>query len=136
MPIRNRTIAMLGAVSALSLIAACSPKTVEKAPAATDVSADAAQPAAGKPAADMQKVLDKLASLGGKPIETLSHTDARKQPTPADAVKAVMTDQGMSTAPDPAPRAIWPMGTSRDRKFANLLGSTINDLERVVRQPS
>jgi acetyl esterase/lipase len=40
-------------------------------------------------------VLDKLASLGGKPIETLSPTDARMQPSPADAVKAVMMDQNI-----------------------------------------
>lgn len=99
----NRTLTRLCAVaSMLVLAAACQPKKVDRAPAATNVSADAAQPAAGKPAADMQKVLDKLASLGGKPIETLSHTDARLQPTPADAVKAVMTDQGMPTTPDPA----------------------------------
>ena len=95
-------LTLVGAVSACALIAACSPKKVDQAPAASNISADAAQPQAGKPAADMQKVLDKLASLGGKPIETLSHTDARMQPTPADAVKGVMKDQGMSTDPDPA----------------------------------
>lgn len=44
--------------------------------------------------AQMQAVLDKLAGLGGKPITELSAADARKQPTPADAVKEVMTDQG------------------------------------------
>ena len=35
----------------------------------------------------MQKVLDTLASLGGKPIETLTPEEARKQPSPADAVR-------------------------------------------------
>jgi len=48
----------------------------------------------------MQKVLDALASLGGKPIETLTPEEARKQPTPADAVKKVLTDEGKSTAPE------------------------------------
>jgi acetyl esterase len=48
----------------------------------------------------MQKVLDALASLGGKPIETLTPQEARKQPTPADAVKKVLTDMGKSTAPE------------------------------------
>ena len=43
---------------------------------------------------DMKIVIDKLVSLGGKPIETLSAEEARKQPGPADAVKAVLTDQG------------------------------------------
>jgi acetyl esterase len=51
--------------------------------------------------AQMQKVLDALKSLGVKPIEKLSPAEARQQPTPADAVKKVMKEQGMSTAPDP-----------------------------------
>jgi acetyl esterase/lipase len=53
------------------------------------------------PDPEMQKVLDALASLGGKPIETLSPAEARKQPTPADAVKKVLQQQGKSTAPEP-----------------------------------
>jgi len=52
--------------------------------------------------AQMQQVLDQLAALGGKPIETLSAAEARKQPTPTDAVKALLTKSGKSTAPDPA----------------------------------
>ena len=58
----------------------------------------AATPA--KPDADMQAVLDKLASLGGKPIETLSPEDARDQPTPADAVAAILKDQGKPAMDD------------------------------------
>lgn len=46
-----------------------------------------------KPTAQMQAVLDKLASLGGKPITSLSPEEARKQPSPADAVKALMKDK-------------------------------------------
>ncbi|MBC7452758.1 MAG: alpha/beta hydrolase [Massilia sp.] len=48
----------------------------------------------------MQKVLDALGSLGGKPLETLTPQEARKQPTPADAVKKVLADMGNSTPPD------------------------------------
>jgi acetyl esterase len=58
-----------------------------------------AQPAKADP--EMQKVLDALASLGGKPVETLTPEEARKQPTPADAVKKVLTDMRKSTAPEP-----------------------------------
>lgn len=47
------------------------------------------------PDADMNEVLIKLAGLGGKPIETLSPADSRKQPTPADAVKALMEEKGI-----------------------------------------
>jgi acetyl esterase len=54
-----------------------------------------------KPDAHMKKVLDALASLNGKPIETLTPEEARKQPTPTDAVMKVLTDAGKSTAPDP-----------------------------------
>ena len=47
---------------------------------------------------EMQVVVEKLMSLGGKPIESLDATEARKQPTPTDAVMAVMKDNNM-TAP-------------------------------------
>ncbi|MBA2350373.1 MAG: alpha/beta hydrolase [Burkholderiales bacterium] len=58
----------------------------------------------GKPDAQMQAVLDQLAALGGKPIVSLSAEEARKQPTPADAVKALLQSQGKSTAPMPVAR--------------------------------
>ena len=53
-----------------------------------------------KPTPDMQKVLDALAGLGGKPIETLTAAQARLQPSAADGAKAAMRMQGMSLAPD------------------------------------
>lgn len=43
---------------------------------------------------DMRLVLQKLQALGAKPVEMLSVEQARQQPTPADAVKAVLKDQG------------------------------------------
>ena len=46
-----------------------------------------------KPTAQMQAVLDKLGELGAKPLGTLSVAETRAQPTPADAVKAVMADE-------------------------------------------
>jgi len=46
--------------------------------------------AMAQPNAQMKAVLDQLASMGGKPVETLTAAEAREQPTPADAVKAVM----------------------------------------------
>jgi len=47
-----------------------------------------------KPDAQMKAVLDELAALGGKPIEELSPEEARKQPSPADAVLQVLRKQG------------------------------------------
>ncbi|MGK4568232.1 hypothetical protein [Flavobacterium sp. 3HN19-14] len=45
---------------------------------------------------EMVVVIEKLASLGGKPIETLTAKEARMQPTPTDAVMAVMADHNMT----------------------------------------
>ncbi len=42
----------------------------------------------------MQAVLDELASLDGKPIAELTADEARKQPSPADAVVSLMKKQG------------------------------------------
>ncbi|MDB5790498.1 MAG: lipase [Massilia sp.] len=62
-----------------------------------------AQSSARPPKAEphMQKVLDAHAALNPKPIETLTPQEARQQPTPADAVKKVLTDMKKSTAPEP-----------------------------------
>ncbi|WP_395944689.1 alpha/beta hydrolase [Brevundimonas sp.] len=53
-----------------------------------------------KPDMPMQKVLDELASLGGKPIETLSPAEARQQPTPTDAVHALLRKAGKEPKAD------------------------------------
>ena len=58
----------------------------------------ATQPA--KAAPDMQAVLDQLAALGGKPIETLTPAVARMQPSAADGAKQVMIKHGLSATPD------------------------------------
>jgi len=47
----------------------------------------------------MAVVIEKLASLGGKPIETLDAKEARMQPTPTDAVMAVMSEHQMAMPP-------------------------------------
>ena len=59
-----------------------------------------AQAAPPKPDPQMKAVLDALASLHGKPIEKLTPTEARKQPGPPDAVKALLIKQGKSTDPE------------------------------------
>lgn len=46
----------------------------------------------------MQAVLDALASFGAPAAHTLSPQEARRGPTPADAVKKVLTDLGRDTA--------------------------------------
>jgi len=48
----------------------------------------------------MQDVLDALSELGGKPIETLSPVEAREQPTPADAVAALLIANRQGSEPE------------------------------------
>lgn len=48
---------------------------------------------------EMQTVMETLASLGGKPIETLDAKEARMQPTPTDAVMKIMKINNMSMPP-------------------------------------
>jgi acetyl esterase/lipase len=78
--------------------------------------ADTAHHAQAAPDAEMQAVLDQLTALGGKPIETLTPNEARKQPTPTDAVKALLVKQNKPAGPDPAV-------TSVDRTITTASGS-------------
>lgn len=59
------------------------------------------------PNAQMQAVLDSLKSLKPKPIETLTPAEARKQPSAADAVKALLKKQNKPIDPEA-------VGTVRD----------------------
>ena len=68
--------------------------------------------------ADMQAVLDELALLGGKPIESLTPEAARKQPTPADAVVSLLKKRGKDTSPT----ALVPGVTSADRQIPGAAG--------------
>lgn len=69
------------------------------APTVGDTATGAMTPA--QPDPQMQAVLDQLAALDPKPLPTLSAPEARKQPSAADAVKALMVKQGKDTAPMP-----------------------------------
>ncbi len=112
---------------ALALLPSCSddrPATQDTAQAMPDTmhsdsttSSATASPA--KANSDMQAVLDQLATLGGKPIETLSPAEARKQPTPADAAKALLEKQGKPTDPE----SLVPGVTAADRTIAGPGGS-------------
>lgn len=52
------------------------------------------------PDRDMQRVLDALAALGAKPLEDLTPTEARGQPTPADAVTSLLREGGKDPMDD------------------------------------
>jgi acetyl esterase/lipase len=68
--------------------------------------------------ADMQAVLDALTALAPPPIGTVSPADQRAAPTPADAVKRVMTARGRSTTPEPGV-------TTRDVSYPGAAGRAI-----------
>lgn len=76
-----------------------SPSNPNARPPAFTAPSRAAPPRA---APDMQAVLDAHARLGAKPIHLGTPAQVRAGPTPTDAVKAVMSARGMSTAPDPS----------------------------------
>ncbi len=59
-------------------------------------------------APEQQRVLDQLSAMGGKPIESLTAAEARKQPGPTDAVHAVLTQDGKPIRPEE-------VGTVRDQ---------------------
>ena len=69
--------------------------------------------------ADMQAVLDQLGGMGGKPIESLNPEEARRQPTPADAVMTVLKKQGKDTTPS----ALVPGVSSADREISGAAGN-------------
>lgn len=73
----------------------------------------------------MQSVLDQLAQLNPKPLETLTPKEARKQPSPADAVKKILIKPG---APSPKPE---PVGKVDDIKISGAAG----DLKARVYTP-
>jgi acetyl esterase len=100
----NRTI--LTAASALGLAAL----------------AVAAPPAPVPSDPQMRAVLDQLAALKPKPIDKLTPREARQQPTPATAVKALLKKQGRTPAPERLGRVYdtrlpSPTGTVRARVY-------------------
>jgi acetyl esterase len=74
-------------------------KSIPLVAAGAIVAAAASAGAAMAADADMQAVLEAHAGLRPKAIEKLSAAEARKQPTPADAVGVVLKEKGMSTDP-------------------------------------
>jgi acetyl esterase len=63
-------------------------------------SSDKPRDTPARPDHQMQKVLDELASMGGHPTETLSAEEARRQPTPTDAVKSLLRKAGQDPDAD------------------------------------
>ena len=127
--ISHRAAFLLTGLATASALGACGTKEKPAADSAMvrgaadtgRMSTSASSAAAGemaKPDAQMQAVLDQLGSMGGKPIETLSPQEARKQPTPAAAATAVAAKAGKDTTPT----ALVPGVTSADRTIPGPAG--------------
>ena len=110
------------AITAAALLIALSPAALaQNSPpeAASSQNAQLANPPADpttKADPDMAKVLAALASLDPKPIETLTPSEARKQPSAADAVKKVVKDENIKADP----RAGVSVSNSRFADMGNL----------------
>lgn len=89
--LKTPAIPSLMVVGAIIALAACSPRETP-APAIPDPLINADN--------DMKAVLASLQSLNPKPIETLTPQEARLQPSPANAVKKLLKDQGKDPAPN------------------------------------
>jgi len=110
-----RSATMLAAIVgtfALGLSAA----SAQTATPPASTTATAAARTMAQPTAEMKSVLDKLAALGAKPLGTLSVAETRAQPTPADAVMAIMKEKNIQ--PDAAVQAV----KTRDIKIPGAAG--------------
>ncbi len=97
-----KTLILLASLTSFAALAAPPPETAS----------------AFKADADMKEVLSTLQGLGGKPIEGLTAAEARTQPTPTDAVMAVLKKKGKSTEPT----ALVPGVTSIDKTLPGPAG--------------
>ena len=101
-------LARLPATMMLFTIAACSTggrtsndtTTAMRTDTSTRADSLGGMSGSARASSDQAKVLDELAKLGGKPLESLSPEEARRQPTPADAVKRVLQMNEKSLAPE------------------------------------
>ena len=89
-------IAMLSTVAIFALGGAVVAQNAAQVPSAATAPAS---DTIAKTDPDMAKVLATLASLNGKPIESLSPAEARKQPTPTDAVMQIIKDEKRKVDP-------------------------------------
>ncbi len=89
-PLRNTILSATMATAALLPLAGAAETKTAAVPAGQ----------MAKPTTEMQDVLDALKSLGAKPIHSQTVEQVRAQPTPADAVAAVMKDKDIKPGPE------------------------------------
>ena len=97
----RRTGSALATVSVVALTACQKVEDLARAAVGTPAATVQAVPTLARADSDMDAVLLALQALGPKPFPTLTAQEARRQPTPADAVKKVLQDRGQDTSPTP-----------------------------------
>ena len=99
----RRSLSASACLIAASLVAAGCSSMGEKPTSKSEMKqmqAEGGSKAFGTPTPDMQAVLDQLAKMNPKPIDTLTPEEARKQPSAQMAAKAVAKMKGMPATPD------------------------------------
>ena len=114
-PTLRRSLRILLATTSFLTLAGAPPAALAQATAPATSPAPAANPSA-KADPDMAKVLAALQALGPKPIETLSASEARRQPSATDAVLKVIKDEKI----DAKPHAGLSISNSRFADMGNL----------------
>lgn len=113
-PLKSYASALVAGTALATLVA--SPIFAQTATVAPTMTAPATMSPTSQADPDMAKVLAALQDLGPKPIETLSPSEARKQPGAADAVKKVIKDEKI----DAKPHAGLSISNSRFADMGNL----------------
>lgn len=103
----SRKHTLLAAAAVIALSDAATAQTAQQnnaKPKMMDKVKGAVESVTGSPMAavdtDMRHVLDALNGLGPKPLPKLSATEARQQPSAADAAQDALRRQGKSSLPD------------------------------------
>lgn len=110
-------ILLMAAVGMGVSLAACTNRSPDKRPL-SELAISGAKSSVRNDA-DMQKVLNQYARFDPKAIEKITPTEARQQPTVADAVKAVLEKEGR----DSAPEALVPGVKSVDTSVSGAAGT-------------
>ena len=96
----RRLVPLLGIAVWVAMSSGCMNESKVENPSRTET----ATTPANRPNKEMQAVLLQLARLGGQSITTLTASEARAQPTVAEAVKALLQSRGESTRPEAVAR--------------------------------
>ncbi|MEG3193429.1 alpha/beta hydrolase [Lysobacter sp. D1-1-M9] len=97
---RSTAAALLMAVTGAAIAQNSPPPATPTTSPAASTQPPSTEAVMAKAGPQMQAVLDQLAELGAEPIASLTPEQARQQPSPADAVKALIESRGETATPE------------------------------------